>query len=1334
MHPVLRAFLLCQILIAFRAANVSGATATAFELRAFSPSIAGVGEKVALEGTGFKGATAVTFNGNASVFRVVSDERIVATVPMGSVEGVIEIWKEDVSTSLPIKFVLDRTHTSSIVGWGAQSFQFGQGQEVAPADLTNAVAIAAGTYSSAAITADKRLRVWGMFSNLPPALRTNEFTAVAANNGLILGVDTTGRLRSHRFDEGGFAYMSFPAGATNIIAVTWGLALRRDGAVFGLATEQTPFAPSRLIAMPPATAIVGSMWGGLALHRNGRCSAWSDFSPETIAVPLTNVVALSEGGDKLLLLTQAGELFEWDQHFHSVRKVDSNVARAAGNYYYRITVKEDGRIVTSGSGGWGQTNVPPYLSNVAALSCNMAHVLALARLSPKIVVQPVDLDGLPGATLRLRAKVVGDRPMSFQWFHNGAWMAGQTNVDLTLEALGADTAGEYQLIAWNERGVIASDLASVNIVEDFTAFGFSRPELPGSRVTIFGRGLDHATAVTFNGNAAVFWPLDENRLEAIVPEGIVSGKVRVWLNGAFSEVSETYVAPSDPQLLIAWNFQFGLRFMTSSQDGFPFVAISAGDQFGAALRGDGKVFTWRYDATALGAVSPISSTTNAIAISVGSTHNAALKADGTVAGWGGPTAPAPKDLNGVTAVAAGVEHSLALLEDGTVRGWGDNTEKAAEPPPGLRDVVKVVALDCSIAIKRDGTAVIWGGRYLEPKIIRGPSRIIDASSRFANLFLCEDGSTIVDYPGDRSPYVVPPAPIPPKAAELADYDKALGVRTNGTLFAWPSAQLTIGAFPPISKVTAIAAAPMFAAVLARQIPIIVRQPLDLFLPTGATGTISADVRFASSYQWFKDGQLVSTNATLVISSMAAARVGEYILKASNAVGEVLSRPARVQFLARPTISSFSPASGAVGDTIRITGSNLDKATAVSFNGNGAFFRVIDAGEIQAVVPNAWATGPVAVLFGDYRVQATGSFELTAREGRLLGWGGQHWDPLWFNPDVIPIPERAINPVLVNLEQDFSSVRVGSGETLVWPWTLPRAEGDPVIFAGDWTGLCAMTSAGRLLRAGGLSAPAFVDTGITDAVNIAAAPRAILRRNGTIFASVGALAPALAALTNVTALAGEYNFTAALRSDGTVTVVQKDLPTIANVPPEATNVVAAAAGFQHIIALRRDGTVVAWGYNDYRQIDVPPGLTDVIQIAAGGYHSFALTADGNIVAWGNSNNGQLQVPTTGRVTAISSSMMHGVATIATPPPPVAPVRLQPVGFVSASGNLWLQLTRENGVGAVDPSKVKVYASDDVRGPWNLIQAELVADGDGFQVQCRASQTNATMFFRVVESAE
>src|SRR5262245_842594 len=122
----------------------------ALELTGFSPAKAAVGESLVLDGSGFTGSTAVTFNGNAAVFRVVSDARIVAHVPMGSVEGLIEVWKGDESASLPKGIVLDAP-TSSVVGWGGQSFQFGKGQTIPPADLTNAIAIAASSSASFAI-------------------------------------------------------------------------------------------------------------------------------------------------------------------------------------------------------------------------------------------------------------------------------------------------------------------------------------------------------------------------------------------------------------------------------------------------------------------------------------------------------------------------------------------------------------------------------------------------------------------------------------------------------------------------------------------------------------------------------------------------------------------------------------------------------------------------------------------------------------------------------------------------------------------------------------------------------------------------------------------------------------------------------------------------------------------------------------------------------------------------------------------------------------------------------------------------------------------------------
>jgi hypothetical protein len=57
----------------------------------FSPSSAPVGASVTITGTGFVGATAVTFSGTPATFVVDSDAQITATVPAGATTGRIAV-------------------------------------------------------------------------------------------------------------------------------------------------------------------------------------------------------------------------------------------------------------------------------------------------------------------------------------------------------------------------------------------------------------------------------------------------------------------------------------------------------------------------------------------------------------------------------------------------------------------------------------------------------------------------------------------------------------------------------------------------------------------------------------------------------------------------------------------------------------------------------------------------------------------------------------------------------------------------------------------------------------------------------------------------------------------------------------------------------------------------------------------------------------------------------------------------------------------------------------------------------------------------------------------
>jgi hypothetical protein len=62
----------------------------------------------------------------------------------------------------------------------------------------------------------------------------------------------------------------------------------------------------------------------------------------------------------------------------------------------------------------------------------------------------------------------------------------------------------------------------------------------------------------------------------------------------------------------------------------------------------------------------------------------------------------------------------------------------------------------------------------------------------------------------------------------------------------------------------------------------------------------------------------------------------------------------------PVISGVSPAAGAVGTPVTITGSNLKGTNSVKFNGTSASFTVVSNTKITTTVPNGALTGKISV--------------------------------------------------------------------------------------------------------------------------------------------------------------------------------------------------------------------------------------------------------------------------------------------------------------------------------------------------------------------------------------
>lgn len=165
----------------------------------------------------------------------------------------------------------------------------------------------------------------------------------------------------------------------------------------------------------------------------------------------------------------------------------------------------------------------------------------------------------------------------------------------------------------------------------------------------------------------------------------------------------------------------------------------------------------------------------------------------------------------------------------------------------------------------------------------------------------------------------------------------------------------------------------------------------------------------------------------------------------------------------------------------------------------------------------------------------------------------------------------------------------------------------------------------------------------------------LKRDGTMISWGEIYLPA--GLTNVTAMAAEWEANWVLKSDGTVfgwegppiTHQYHQLST----PENLSNVVAIAVGpggnGTRGIALKKDGTVGIWGTETIHRDATPPaGLSNVVAIAAGYNHSLALTKDGAVTGWGFNDVGQATgVPSfvTNGLVRINGQILSDVISIA-----------------------------------------------------------------------------------------
>jgi alpha-tubulin suppressor-like RCC1 family protein len=353
-----------------------------------------------------------------------------------------------------------------------------------PPDLTNLVAIAAGSSHVLALKSDGKVAVWASgylsapynaVTNIPASV--SNVAAIAAAQSCNLVLRSNGTVLAWGYSSLWSIVTNVPTGLSNVIAVATGedhcLVLKSNGTVIGWGLPPMATVPGGLSNV---IAIAAGMDHSLALRIDGTVTAWGNNHFGQISVPsgLSNVIALAAGINHSVALRTDGTVVAWGCDIGSAdtppRAGFTNVVALASGDDRCFALRADGSVVLS---GLRLPPGPPGLSNVIAvaggdtpLPLNYAwgyHVALVGNGSPAMTLQPVSQTTARGATARLHARAVGVQPLSYQWQFNGQDLVGATEASLTLANVQGKDGGSYRLVAANALGRATSSTATLTI-------------------------------------------------------------------------------------------------------------------------------------------------------------------------------------------------------------------------------------------------------------------------------------------------------------------------------------------------------------------------------------------------------------------------------------------------------------------------------------------------------------------------------------------------------------------------------------------------------------------------------------------------------------------------------------------------------------------------------------------------------------------------------------------------------------------------------------------------------------------------------------------------------
>jgi CSLREA domain-containing protein len=536
-------------------------------ISSFSPSSGPVGTSVTITGSGFTGATTVTFNTiRATIFKVVSNSTITATVPTGATTGPIKVTTPSGTLTSATNFkVSPKVNSFTPTSGKVETAVTISGLNFIGTTAVSFNGVNATTFSIISATSVKANVPLGAKTG-PVSVTTPDGSGSSATNFTVLSgisgfapasgpVGTTVTVRGSGFTGAtavkfGTANASFtvdtdsiittvvPAGAiTGKISVTVPTTTFTSVANFAVSPKIDSFMPGSGSAGTAVTISGSNFSGATSVKFGGVSGSFTTLSATSIRaiVPITAITG------PITVTTSSGTATSTNP-FTVLPKITS---------FTPTSGKIGTSVAISGSGFTGTTSVSfgsvRASSFTVVSSTSIRATVPLEATTGKITVTTPAGDApsatnftvLPGISSFSPAS----GPVGTVVTILGSGFTGTTAVKFnTATATTIDVISDSQVTATvpvnattGKIGVVrptgtVTSLTNFNVMP--TVSGFSPTSGPiGTVVTITGSNLTGATSVKFNGASAVPTLLSPTSIRATVPTGASSGPISVTTAG-----------------------------------------------------------------------------------------------------------------------------------------------------------------------------------------------------------------------------------------------------------------------------------------------------------------------------------------------------------------------------------------------------------------------------------------------------------------------------------------------------------------------------------------------------------------------------------------------------------------------------------------------------------------------------------------------------------------------------------------------------------------------------------------------------------------------------------